>query len=200
MRFKRLILIFSLVFNQLLVQAEEPFVNILEGSELLSESQKSLIITDVLIQYNKIETLLGMPLEDFVKEFSFRIVPSERVLEISGLDQAKAVTVDGEIYISSEFFDSTLIRHELLHAVIFALVKSQVPWWIEEGLAQIFSGEWDVDEQNIPKSKIEKKYKDARQRVYALVNKSGFKSFGTYLNLIRGGVSEPNAYRIVFEK
>jgi hypothetical protein len=200
MRFKRLILFVSLVFNQLLVQAEEPLVNIVEGSELLNETQTSLIMSDVFIQYKKIETLLGMPLEDFVKEFSFRIVAPERVLEISGLDQAKAVTVDGEIYISSEFFDSTLIRHELLHSVIFALVKSQVPWWIEEGLAQILSGEWDAEQQNIPKSKIEKKYKDARQRVYALVNKSGFKSFGTYLNLIRSGVSEPNAYRIVFEK
>ena len=187
-------------FDQTFIHKEFPSIYFVEGSSLIRWEDKNRIVSEIVIQFNKIATMLG---SDILSKY----VDSEEVINVAvvshdDLDQlvgsfgANAVTIDGVIYLTPSNIASHIIRHEVMHAAVYVNAKNKVPWWIEEGLAQILSGELEEVSSTVLKTNIERKYQDARLRVMKLINKCGFRSFGEYLTLI----SEENTERYAFNK
>lgn len=194
-----IIFFLSLFVSPNSVFGDEPIVFIHEGEDLMSEGQKEFVVSEIAIQCRKIESLLGLTLDGLARSFSIHVVQADKVYELSGLELAKAVTVDGEIFISLDTLESVVLRHEVMHSILFSLVKEKLPWWVEEGLAEVLSGELDQESQgSIANSKIEIRYKEAGQRVLHLVNKCGFRSFGDYLTLIEQRNTERYSYNKIF--
>ena len=177
-----------------------PIIIVLEGEGNLSADDKSFIAAEITIQTKKIEQLIGLKINPTSDCFALRILNQEGLFAVSGLENASAVTIDGIIYFSFEDLNSELIRHEVFHAMVFKLLSNKLPWWIEEGLAQLLSVELDMGKASKPKTKIEMKYRDARLRVSRLVNSCGFKAFGSYFKLIEQGNTERYSFNKIFNE
>lgn len=187
-----------------LIREEFPPIYFIQGSSFIDWEDKDRIVNEIVIQYNKLGAVLGR--ESLTKyassdeAFSIAVISHDELDELIGSFGANAATIDGVIYITPTNISPHILRHEVLHALVYALIKNKMPWWMEEGLAQVLSGE--LEEGNIAPSKtnIERKYQDARQRVMRLVNKCGFNSFGRYLSLLEDGNTERYSFNKVFNE
>jgi len=136
---------------------------------------------------------------------------------------AEALSVDGTIYLPHQYLEAEninkTIHHEILHAIVYHIAGNRVPAWLEEGLAQILSGQVDPNAQ-IPKLNGSKtsirslrggsSYQDKDEAdlaysiaVYAvstLAKEHGFSTFGTYLSKLALGYSHARAFQTAFEE
>lgn len=111
------------------------------------------------------------------------------------------------------------LRHELIHRAVAEFSNNRCPVWLEEGLAQYFSGETtkhiadtlrdaskamrslstlddsflDMDPTQVPRS-----YAHSIFAVRSLVNRYGFSRIGAYLKLLGEGSSKENAFSKAF--
>lgn len=187
-------------FDYGLIRVDYPEVFIEKGKSKLDTVATEFIASEISIQVSKIKELLGIELDHNAERFSVVILEQDELLSLSDLDGAGATTVDGVMNFSKEEIRSEIIRHEVFHSMIFKLVGSKLPWWIEEGLAQILSGELYIGKIEKPRTETEIKYHEARLKVSGLLSKCGFKPFGSYIELIEQGNTERYAYNKIFNE
>ncbi len=179
---------------------DSPQIGILSGGDLINESEKAYLSSEIRIQLLKIYRILGLKLKPYNHLFNIRILSESELASLANLEGANALTIDGIMNFTPARMRSDLIRHEVLHAIVYSKVKDQLPWWIEEGLAQLLSGEERSIKSQGQGTKVERKYHQARIRVSNLVERCGFKAFGTYLNLIQDENSPQYSYNKVFNE
>jgi hypothetical protein len=131
----------------------------------------------------------------------------------------QATTINGNMFLR---YDSSLsdesrrtIKHETVHAYIYALAGPKVPAWMEEGLAQMIAGEVaDKPSQtyhNRPslralrkefsledKDLLAEQYLISANAVRLLVKDFGFTGIGDYLKKISYGYSHERAFSAIF--
>jgi hypothetical protein len=130
----------------------------------------------------------------------------------------EAVTIDGIVYLPSSLVNANenleTLHHEIIHAYIYSITGDRIPAWIEEGLAQIISGQArevikvPSGSFNLRTLRKEFKYPDAEEMLKAydisilavryLLENFGFKHFGEYMKKLSYGYSHERAFISVF--
>lgn len=201
-----------LFFSEIVFSSEESFkyengsesfaVDVVSGSDLLSEEKKEFLITNHKIQLDKISELLGLEIDASVI-FEEKIFTRDEFNPIKPYENSTAFTEDGIIHFSVDAISQENIRHETLHALVYGLVGDKMPWDMEEGLAQILSGElasFSDKSRDSTANIVERRYDLARLKVSKLVERCGFRSFGKYLDLLKTGNTERYSYNRVFNE
>jgi hypothetical protein len=130
-----------------------------------------------------------------------------------------AVTINGRIYIPSSLMEDDknlpILHHEIIHGYVYSLTGNRIAAWIEEGLAQIISGQARETPEAPPRGfslkSLEKHFKGSNpdlalaaydvsvHAVRYLLHNYGFTSFGEYMKKISLGYSHQRAFVSVFK-
>ncbi|HMO18553.1 MAG TPA: hypothetical protein PKA63_10070 [Oligoflexia bacterium] len=193
-----------------------------EESNLLSIKDHDLLCNTAGIALSQIRQLLALPEINY--QLSLLVVSESHFFkEIEAPIWAEALSVDGVIYLPRQYLDAENIKktihHEVLHSVVYQIAGNRVPAWLEEGLAQIVSGQ--VEPKLFKTRKMNKfgsapirklhnggsyhtreeadiAYGLSVQAVSLLSQDHGFATFGAYLGKLALGHSHARAFESTF--
>lgn len=141
--------------------------------------------------------------------------------------QAEAMSLNSHIFLRHPrdqrraYTLSATIRHELVHAILYASLHAEIPTWLNEGLAQVISSEGYPESAKAALKKARQKgelyslaqlgkpweeqklnlqlaYAESREVVRYLVEKWGYVQLQQYLELLRSASDSQAAFMAVF--
>lgn len=193
----------------------------LKDDQIAWEQHKNtlaLLCNDVSVTLKQLHALFGLKNEKAIEIHVYN--EASYVIETAAPYWIEAIFADGIIYISSEKIKKNdlqfrmHLKHEVFHAYLFQITTEPIPAWLEEGLAELISGEdtnstirissdvslsqLHVEFHKLPKDKIRDAYDYALLAVKFLIADHGFKKMGVYLNKIKNGYSSEEAFTDTF--
>ncbi len=206
-----------------IIEISNDYLSEIDIYNISPESESELLCGIVTGTSAQISSLLKIPV-NFKPSVSV-LTSKEFQSETGAPSWSQGIFIDGVIYVSGSRIKSMdqefrlMIKHETFHAFIYNISAFELPAWLEEGLAQLISGETKEqgkrfykpgrsrpklknlrsDFHKLPKHLVLDAYDYSLLAARHLVALKGFEKVGEYLLKITNGYSSDEAFIETFE-